>query len=334
MGRRVEVSQHGNVNDLVSGAMADSRWDDAREILKVALASMPPNWRPLQEDARCVKGAFWDQEEFSAYVSTHRAKTKRPIWWRGPSYSKMWWQLAIVYSEEGQAENAIAAIESGLAIEPEHPRLWVEKGFLLNRLTQHQAALESYETAVSIRDWAPNSLRARALRGLGSALIDLERLEDAQRAYLRSLELDPECELAKRELEYIARALNERNDQKSLPWFMHCVQHPPADPTTNQLLGLVDGLESVPGPQTIGAENYATVSAAFLTRGWAGFEEALDAIVPRTRSDYSSIKRELLREPIFNPKVHSRMARVFLKKLTVEQALEEATQESEPSKPN
>ena len=191
--RQVEVSQHGNVDDLVSCAMAESRWDDAREILKAALASMPPNWLPLQEDARRVQGAFWDREEFSAYVSSHRAKTEGPISWRGPSYSKMWWQLAIAYSEDGQAENAIAAIENGLAIDPEHPRLWVEKGFLLNRLKRHQAALESYETAVSIRDWAPDSLHTPALRGRGSALIDLERLEDAQRAYLRSLELDPEC---------------------------------------------------------------------------------------------------------------------------------------------
>jgi len=102
---------------------------------------------------------------------------------------------------------------------------------------------------------------------------------------------------------------------KQLPWFLHCIEHPPTDPLTKQLLAIVDGLEPVPGPKTIGAENYSKVSQAFLSRGWTGFEEAFDAIVPRTRADYASVKRELLRESIFNPKVHLRMSRVFMEEI-------------------
>src|ERR1700684_2378709 len=105
---------------------------------------------------------------------------------------------------------------------------------------------------------------------------------------------------------------------QNLPWFLNCIVSPPADPLTVELLAAVAGLGSVPGPKTIGPENYAVVSEAFLARGWAGFEAAFDAIVPRTRPDYAAVKRELLRETIFNPVVHLRMSRIFLGETTIE----------------
>jgi hypothetical protein len=119
---------------------------------------------------------------------------------------------------------------------------------------------------------------------------------------------------------------------KRLPWFVHCVKYPPTDPLTKQLLALVEGLESVPGPKTIGPENYTKVSEAFFDRGWAGFEEAFDAIVPRTRPDYASVKRELLRESIFSPKVHLRMSRTLSGEITIKEALEEAARDRAQSK--
>jgi len=118
-----------------------------------------------------------------------------------------------------------------------------------------------------------------------------------------------------------------------LPWFLHCIQFPPADPLTKQLLALVDGLPEVPGPKTIGPEKYSKVSEAFLSRGWAGFEEAFDAVVPRDRSDYATIKRELLRESIFNPKVHLRIARMFLGESTVDEIMVEIARDRVPPKP-
>jgi hypothetical protein len=48
----------------------------------------------------------------------------------------------------------------------------------------------------------------------------------------------------------------------------------------------------------------------FMKRGWAGFEETFDRIVPRSRPDYVEIKRNLLREPVFSPKAHGNMLRM------------------------
>ena len=118
-----------------------------------------------------------------------------------------------------------------------------------------------------------------------------------------------------------------------LPWFLHCIQYPPTDPLTRELLALVDGLPPVPGPKTIGPENYSRVSEAFLSRGWAGFEEAFDAVVSRDRADYAAIKRELLRESIFSPKVHLRMARMSLGESTIDEIMDEIARDRVPHKP-
>ena len=93
----------------------------------------------------------------------------------------------------------------------------------------------------------------------------------------------------------------------------------------------VQGMESIPGPKTVGAENYSAISKAFLASGWAGFEEAFDAAIPRSRADYADIKRDLLRESIFNSKVHERMSKLFLGEATVEETMEEIKRDIGPA---
>jgi tetratricopeptide (TPR) repeat protein len=305
-------------------AMARRRWSEARSLLREALAAMPSGWKPIREDEADVNCTSWDMDEFFAYTASHPAVTKSVFWVR-PSHSRWWWQLSETYVAEDLFQNAIQCIESGLALEPDHPLLWISKGFALNRLGRYEDALEVYRTAEVIRSWAPPTVAARALRGQGSSLIDLNRFNEARAAFERSLELDPGSEVARRELEYIAQAIQDQEKRAmTLPWFLHCVRYPPTDPLTAQLVVLVGDMEQIPGPQTIGSANYSKVLAAFMERGWAGFEEAFDGIVPRTRPDYADIKRDLLREPVFSQKVHERMSRVFLGQSTIDEMLQEA----------
>ena len=79
-----------------------------------------------------------------------------------------------------------------MELEPDHPELWNEKGYLLGRLKRHQEAFDCYVRAASVRDWAPPSQIARALRGQGVQLVDLDRLDEAENALRRSLELEPD----------------------------------------------------------------------------------------------------------------------------------------------
>ena len=325
------MSNADRVHESISAALSQNRMRDARELIEQALSSMPPHWRPLEEDDKEVRGAFWDQDEFLAYVGRHRSDNEKSIFWTTVSFSKLRWQLAEVNISKDRFDNAAVCIERGLELEPDHPVLWIERGYIFNRIGRHQEALEAYRTAATVRQWAQPAVIARALRGQGSALIDLRKFSEARNVYDASLELDPENESAHKELEYIDQALtDEKKQAATLPWFLHAIKFPPTDPLTLQLIPLVQGMESIPGPKTVGSENYSAISKAFLASGWAGFEEAFDAVIPRSRADYAEIKRDLLREPIFNPRVHSRMARVVLGESTVDEILEEASRSEAP----
>ena len=86
---------------------------------------------------------------------------------------------------------------------------------------------------------------------------------------------------------------------------------------TLQLLALVEDRTPLPGPQTVGSENYSRIFNAFVKRGWAGFEEEFDRIVPRDRADYNDVKRDLLREPLFNRRGHRNTVEALLGTETV-----------------
>ncbi len=316
------------VHESIAAALSQNRMRDARELIEHALSSMPPHWKPIEEDDKQVRGAFWDQDEFLAYAGRRRSDHEKSILWTTVSFSKLWWQLADVSVSEGRFDNALVCVEKGLELEPDHPILWIQRGYIFNRLGRHQEALEAYRAASTIRPWAPPAVTARALRGQGSALIDLGRLLEARGVYNASLELDPKSDSACKELEYIDQALADKQKQAAtLPWFLHAIKFPPTDPLTLQLLRLVQNMDSIPGPKTVGTENYSMISKAFLASGWAGFEQAFDAVIPRSRADYADIKRDLLREPIFNQKVHERMSKMLLGQATVEETMEEIKQD-------
>ena len=122
-------------------------------------------------------------------------------------------------------------------------------------------------------------------------------------------------------------------DEVELPWFLHTAANPPTDPLTIGLLALVEDLPSIPGPKTVGAENYSRIFGAFKKRGWTGFEEEFDRIVPRDRADYADVKRDLLCEPLFNIKAHRNMADAVFGRKTVDEIFDEMTQQREQQKP-
>jgi tetratricopeptide (TPR) repeat protein len=75
---------------------------------------------------------------------------------------------------------------------------------------RHEEALACHVRAASTWDWAPKPYIARALRGQGVQLIDLERLNEAEQALQRSLKLQPDSGRARHELQYIADLRKKR----------------------------------------------------------------------------------------------------------------------------
>ena len=321
-------------NRRASALIVDGSYAEARALLDAAIHAMPTGWTPLRDDGQSLTICFWDQEEFLAYSHQERERLNKSIFWAEGSYSHAWYQLAVVARKQKRFEDAVFSIDCGLELERDHPELWNERGYLLGKLKRHQESLECYLRAASVRDWAPASQTARALRGQGAQLIDLDRLSEAEEVLRRSLELEPESEVARNELKYIEDLRGRREaKKKEIPWFLHSFVNPPADPLTIRLLALVADLPSIPGPNTVGPENYSRISRAFLEHGWAAFEEEFDRIVPRSRADYADVKRDLLREAIFDIKCHRNLAELTLGTKTYDEIVAEIESERQHQKP-
>lgn len=190
--------------------IAQGQFAKARALLEAAVREMPAGWKPCREGDRSLSIAFWEQEEFLAHANHPGEGLAKPVFWVPDSYSKAWYQLGAIAVEEEDFERALSSIDCGLELEPDHPELWCEKGYILGRLERHEEALQCYLRAGTARDWSPTSYIARALRGQGVELIDLGRLDEAEDVLRRALELEPESDVARNELEYIEELRRQR----------------------------------------------------------------------------------------------------------------------------
>jgi tetratricopeptide (TPR) repeat protein len=319
-----------NFNRQADELIVAGRYAETQALLEVALRTMPIGWTPRRNEGEFLTIAFWDLEEFLAFSDHEAKRLTKSIIWVNESYSRAWYQLAIAHSKQEHFDEALFAIDCGLELENDHPELWSERGYLLGRLKRHQESLDCYTRAASVRDSAPTRQVARALRGQGVQLVDLNRLDEAEAALQRSLELEPDSNIARNELGYIAdlRSQSEAR-KKEIPWFLHSFVKSPTDPLTVRLLALVEDMPSIPGPKTVGAENYSGIVDAFMKRGWEGFEEEFDRIVKPNRPDYADVKRDLLCEPLFSIKAHKNLAELVLGKKTIDEIWDENRKDEE-----
>lgn len=109
------------------------------------------------------------------------------------------------YVETRAPKAALEALEVGLALQPDNPVLLTEKGSALTLLGgRYPEELAMYDAWLASGGVASDRDRARIQRARGFALTELGRLDEAERAYLESLELDPTHAGARHELAYIS----------------------------------------------------------------------------------------------------------------------------------
>lgn len=122
--------------------------------------------------------------------------------------------LGLYLNETDHPDEALVVLAKGFEILREHhvpemaattPPLMMEMAATFNAAKQSATALKAYDYVLTL----PSNgfdLRAKAQRGRGYALIELNRLDEAEAAYNESLKLEPGNGLALRELRYIADA--------------------------------------------------------------------------------------------------------------------------------
>jgi len=91
------------------------------------------------------------------------------------------------YSNQGKPNEALAAYNWSLEINPNHPIVFIGRGLTYARLGRHHEALADYNRALELSPDEPLALARRSL-----TYIDLERYNDAFADANRALELSPD----------------------------------------------------------------------------------------------------------------------------------------------
>ncbi|HEY6926189.1 MAG TPA: tetratricopeptide repeat protein [Steroidobacteraceae bacterium] len=106
-----------------------------------------------------------------------------------------------------QLDAAHAEFDAALKLAPHNSQVRAELGSLYNRQGDFTKALETYQRAVDDAEFSPPEAktldRVHAYHGLGYAYTELHQWDEAEKAYRKSLDIDPKNTLSLKELSYI-----------------------------------------------------------------------------------------------------------------------------------
>jgi len=122
-------------------------------------------------------------------------------------YAYAYFLKGYILVEQDDAPHAIENLAKALELSPNNPRFLCELGNIYQNRRDWAKAMELYERAAdhaAVFDQKGDTfLQRRALRGEGFVLVELGRLDEAEKRYRRCLELDPNDRTAAGELRYI-----------------------------------------------------------------------------------------------------------------------------------
>lgn len=125
--------------------------------------------------------------------------------WIDVSYSEILQMQGFIAAERKNFPNALEISKTIESIAPISAGNAAETGYLLTLMGMPEQGLAAYLRAYTISIKYPSQYpyRAASLRGIGSSLIDLNQLDQAERAFLASLDIDPGNKVAINELAFI-----------------------------------------------------------------------------------------------------------------------------------
>ena len=159
---------------------------------------------------------FWDKNEYTHFVTFIGNETKyKKVIWLPSAYPRAYYWLHLIASQSNQYEKALILLNSGYELEQTNSLFMIGYANVYNKMNNHNQSLESYKKIGDVNPFISPKIKAVALRGEGVQLIELGRLEEAELALYKSLELDPKNEIAINELVYISE--QKKNEQHFIP---------------------------------------------------------------------------------------------------------------------
>lgn len=123
------------------------------------------------------------------------------------TWSDAYFMKAYALQELGRTAEAKSALQRAVALSPWNSQNLSELGFIYGLEKNWAKAKETFEAAEEHAEIAPDGTKAvelaRARRGLGYVLVELGKLDQAEKKYRQCLAADPNDTKAARELEYV-----------------------------------------------------------------------------------------------------------------------------------
>jgi tetratricopeptide (TPR) repeat protein len=186
------IDQNNKLNSLIEGGNLSEATSFAIEL----------RHKYESQFARGVRQAVFQSQ---AELDDYRKGTATPFEVIHFGYENVVRMQAYIESEKGHYTKALAILRDLESVAPTSAVTEAELGIALLKVKRSDEALAAYQRSLSLAKRYPvqQSLRPVALRGIGNTFIELNRLDDAERAYRESLKLDPNNGIANHELKYI-----------------------------------------------------------------------------------------------------------------------------------
>jgi Tfp pilus assembly protein PilF len=190
--------------DIALEAMEDSDFRTAERVLLKVAQRAPVNYQSIVETPDAVYVKPWGVDDFSMMADRHTASgDPRPMFAVRNAYPRACYHLAFLYIEQGRIAEAGKWLDVGLRLEPDEPRMLLERAFVCSQVGDLPGATRLYEKVFGLGESAPVEYRAAALRALGWILADTGEFDRAEMCFLESKSLESGNEVADQGLGYV-----------------------------------------------------------------------------------------------------------------------------------
>jgi tetratricopeptide (TPR) repeat protein len=177
----------------------------AESLLLDVISRTPENYSVARRSGDQQVIEFWDQLAFVHYVTWSQKEDapKESIRWEPNAYPRAYYYLGFLSVKRKQFTRALEFLEKGQKLEPTNPKFILEKAQALVISGRKKEGIALYDELKEVGPHVTTRDLAIAERGRGFALIELDELDQAESAFIRSLKLEPNNEIAIAELQYI-----------------------------------------------------------------------------------------------------------------------------------
>ena len=203
--------------DAAKGATLRKHIDDAYQLIKnKRLDEAMEKLRSTQAAYEKLFTKNLKQHSFSSLAEVNQFKKANLVnyeWeWIDWGYEQSLQLQAFIHSERRDFNNALQILERARQVAPISAQLDIETAYTYGITRRSSEAYSLYVNAEKIaRSYdSQRTFLAPALRGKGTTLIELDRLDEAETAFMESLKVDPNNKIAVSELKFIKNAKSSK----------------------------------------------------------------------------------------------------------------------------